>query len=144
MSDDFYIQLMDIIGQLTTLEKLELKDCSCPTFRADECLLPMLSKKLTNLKEFSIDGFDLLPDALLEFLEATPQLTDFKFINCGLSFDDELLTDIVRLRRKQALQLGIDVLPLRIFEEGIQSKIRKFDDILTVHEFEEIIKFSDC
>lgn len=133
-----YQDFMNILGELDTLEKLDINvEYVDPTeyFEPAVCRLASLGRKLTKLKEFYIGRYVFTEDTLLAFLEATPQLTVFKFAVSKLQLTEELLNKIARLRRRKAK--GNTPLPLKIFSDNELPSVDKVDDIVSVHEMDK-------
>lgn len=146
-SDSSCRELMSIIGQIRTLEKLEL--CCVGgvsggdgVLDVEHCQLALLGRQLAHLTEFSIVRYILTGNSLLEFLEATPHLTSFKFDHCGLVLDGSLLKSIVRLRGMQAKQRSAEVVPLRIFVGEVPAELEdKEGGSVTVNQLEHRPKY---
>lgn len=133
--EESHVRLMSIIGELTTLEKLELSFSIRQELEHRQWTA--LGKSLTSLREIYLGKYNLKADTLLTFLETVPQLTDFKFAGCALVLNEALRGDIVQLRRKQASLRSAEVLPLRIFADTASREIEHYEGILTVQRLEK-------
>lgn len=122
-----YQPFMDMLGTLTSLEKLDL-DIHMGFSSArkggsrkkrniwpDHGQLEALAAKLVHLKDFKIENYRLTEKTILKFIELAPQLTIFEFSDCGLELNPRLLQQIENIRIRQAKQRGDETLPINLF-----------------------------
>lgn len=133
--DDYnYDRVLNIVGELNHLEKLEL-NWDVDFVEDDDYVcndIIEIGKKLKNLKEIYLGGFILNVDLILNFLEVTPKLQIFRFSEGGVRIRNELIEDIINLRLSQSKENKTDVIPLNIFTDSKFPKNQKPNQIVQV------------
>lgn len=136
-----YQIFITILSQIISLEKLEINveyNGNGNIFVPDQCQLITLATNLVNLKEFYIGRYKLTEDTLIEFIKARPQLEIFKFDDCDLMLNEDLLKKISNDRKIQAERVKMNnIKPLKIYVDEDPYSYENLCDYVKVHLIEQ-------
>lgn len=145
LADNNALEFFNLLGELTTLEKLELSidyraldNGFRGIFEPEHCHLPAMGKRLRNLQAFHIGRYGLTGDSILAFVQVTPTLRQLKLSESNLTLDRNLLEKIADTRRQQATHTQTRtkcVSPLAIYVDEDPLLLDDIDGVITVHIF---------
>lgn len=129
-------EFITLLSQLTNLVKLDINIeyfGSSGVYVPQHCQIAALGKKLINLKEFYIGRYGFTEDTLIAFIKATPKMIIFKFSDCNLTINENILEKIIQIRKIQAENENRKCLSLDIYVDDDSLFLKDDYDIVTIH-----------
>lgn len=124
-----YENLIEIIGRMKSLEKLEINCYANFNFAT-------LGRKLGKLKYFHISASDATEERLMEFVRPAPRLTTLEIHNPNLHLSNDFLRVIAKTRESfaRARQMPERVTPMQILIGYNLPSLRNINGIVSVKE----------